>query len=62
MKAQTGCKVIPTLFNLGGRWGWVFNAKPRPFYPREREWVPIVRRVDGPLGRFERVRKISHPP
>ena len=42
MKAQTGCKCIPILFNLGGRWGWVFNAKPRPLYPREREWVPIV--------------------
>jgi len=37
MKAQTGCKGIPILFNLGGRWGWVLNAKPRPLYPREKE-------------------------
>ena len=23
-------------------WGWLINATPRPFYPREREPVPIV--------------------
>jgi hypothetical protein len=28
--------------NLGARWRWVFNAKPRPLYSRERETVPIA--------------------
>ena len=31
--------------NLGARWGWVVNAKPRMLYPRERHLVPIVQEV-----------------
>ena len=35
--------------------GSVVNAKPRPFYPSEREALPAVQ------GRSGRVRKISPP-
>jgi hypothetical protein len=44
--------------------GWVVNATARPLYPRERDPMPIVlsRRLDGPQGRYERVRKISPLP
>jgi len=31
-KARRGIRCI-AFFNLGARWGWVFNATPRPFYP-----------------------------
>jgi hypothetical protein len=30
------------LFILGARWGWVFNATPRPLYPCERDPVNIL--------------------
>jgi hypothetical protein len=30
------------LLFLGARWGWVINATPWPFYPRERNPVLIV--------------------
>ena len=40
--------------NLGARWGWVVNATPRPFYPRERPtidctggWVGHRASLDG---------------
>jgi hypothetical protein len=23
--------------------GWVVSATPRPLYPKERDWVPIVK-------------------
>jgi hypothetical protein len=36
-KAQRGSRGIALLFlDLGARWGWVVNAKPRPIYPWER--------------------------
>jgi hypothetical protein len=38
------------------------NATPRPPYHRERDLVPIYRRLGGPQGRSGRVRKISPPP
>jgi hypothetical protein len=41
-----------SFFNLGTRYGWVFNATLRPFYPRERDPVPIVyedKWVPGPV-------------
>jgi hypothetical protein len=34
-------------FNLGARWGWLVNATPRPFYPRER---PGIHRIGGWMG------------
>ena len=39
--------------------GWVINATPRPFYPRER---PGTHCMGGWVGRFGQVRKISPPP
>ena len=39
-------------FNLGARWGWVFNVTPQLFY----------RRLGRPQGRSGQVRKISPPP
>jgi hypothetical protein len=53
-KAQrwSKCTSIALLFNLGARWGWVFNATPRPLYPWERDPVPIVSEagwVPGPV-------------
>jgi hypothetical protein len=41
---------------------WVFNATPRPLYPGKQSRHPLYRRLDGPHGRSERVRKISPPP
>jgi hypothetical protein len=52
VKAQRGSQGIRLLFNFGARWGWVINATPRPFYPRERDPVPIVQeavRASGPV-------------
>jgi hypothetical protein len=55
MKAQRVVEVyLYSFFNLGARWGWVFNATPRPLYPRKRDPVPFYRR----LSRSGRVRKI----
>ena len=31
-----------SFLNLGTRWEWVVNATPWPFYPQERDPVPIV--------------------
>jgi hypothetical protein len=27
---------------LGARWGWLVNVTPRPFYPLDRDPIPIV--------------------
>ena len=43
--------------------GWVFNATPRPLYPRERDPLPLYKILGGTQGLSGRVRKISpHPP
>ena len=42
--------------------GWVVNATPWPLYPRERDPVPLYRRLGGPSGRSKWVWKISPPP
>jgi hypothetical protein len=42
--------------------GWVVNATLRPLYPRQRDPVPIYRRLSGAQGRSGRVRKILPPP
>jgi len=41
--------------------GVVVNATPQPghFAPRKETRYPLSRRVDGPLDRSDRVRKIS---
>jgi len=45
-KTQRGSRGIAILFfSLGARWGWVFNASPQPFYPRETDPVPILHEV-----------------
>ena len=52
-KAQTGSRGIALLFdNLGATCGWVYNATPRPLYPREEDPVPIEQEagsVPGPV-------------
>ena len=42
--------------------GWVFNATPRPLYPRERPGTHCMGGLGGPQGRSGRVQKISPPP
>ena len=42
--------------------GWVVNATPPLFYPRERDPVSIVQEAGGPQARSGKVRKISHSP
>ena len=48
-------------FKLGTRRWWVFNATSQPLYPRERDTVPLYRRLGGPQVRSGWVRKISPP-
>ena len=43
------------------RWGWVVNATPRPFYPRERPDTHCTGGWVGPRAGIQ-VRKISPPP
>ena len=42
-KAQKELQYSLPIYNLGARRGWVFSAKSRPHYPRERDQAPIVR-------------------
>jgi hypothetical protein len=51
-----------SFFNLGTRWGLVFDATPRSFYPRERPGTQLYRRLGWLQGRSGRVQKISPPP
>ena len=37
------------IFNLGAKCEWMVNAKPRHFYPRERDPLPIVGGLIGPV-------------
>jgi len=41
---------------------WVVNDKLRPLYPRWIDALPSYRRLGGPQGRSERVRKTSPQP
>ena len=50
-----------SFFNLGARWRWVVNATPRPLHPRQRNAVPLFRRLGKPQDRSGRVQKISPP-
>ena len=45
---------------LGGG-GWL-TPLPSRFTPRKKTRYPLYRKLGGPQGRFERVRKISSPP
>jgi hypothetical protein len=59
-RAQRGSSVIALLIlDLCTRRGWVVSTTPRPLYPGKD---PLYRRLDGPQGRTEHVRKISPPP
>ena len=73
---KTNCKIHPrtgregpegvevqlySFFDLGARWGWVFNTTPRPFYPRERPGTHCIGSWVAPQGRSGRVWKISPP-
>ena len=42
--------------------GWVVNATAQPLYPQGKTRYPWYRRLGGPQGRSEQVRKISPPP
>jgi len=63
MKTQkkSRCKLY-SFFNLGARWGQVFNPTPRPLHPRERDPLPIVKEVGVPHGHFGLAQKIPSPP
>jgi hypothetical protein len=48
-KAQRRSRGIAfSFFNLGGRWGWVVNATPRPFYTQERHGTHCIGGWVGP--------------
>ena len=51
----SGCIAILFFFNLGGRWGCVVNATPRPPFPRERDAVPLYGSMGGPQGRMQKI-------
>jgi hypothetical protein len=42
MKTRRASRDVAVLLNLGSRWGPVVSATPRPFYPQERDPVPVV--------------------
>jgi hypothetical protein len=48
IKAQSRSGVTDT--HLGARWGWKFNATPRPINPREDVSAPFYIRLDGTQG------------
>ena len=51
MKAQGGGRgIVPPIHDLGARSGSVFNATPRPLYPRERDRVRIVQEAGWDSG------------
>ena len=57
-KAQSWIRSIDLLFfNLGTRFGWVVNAKPRPFHPPGKTRYSLYRRLGGPQDRFGWVEK-----
>jgi hypothetical protein len=50
MKAQKGNRGITVLCKSALDEGFVFNATPRPLYPRERNPVPIVQVAGSAAG------------
>jgi len=53
---------IHSFFNLGIRRGWVSTPRPGRFTPGKDTRYPLYRRLRGPRGRSERLRKISPTP
>jgi hypothetical protein len=51
-----------TFFNLGIKWGWGLTARHGRFTPGSETQHPLYRRLDGPQGESERVRKILPKP
>jgi hypothetical protein len=50
MNARRGSRgVVLLFFNLGGRWGWVFNTTPQLFHPR-KDPVPIAQEAGWASG------------
>ena len=47
-----GVEADYSFFDLGTRWGFVFNAMARPPYPRERDLVPYVQEAGWAPGPF----------
>jgi len=62
MTQKEGTDKLYSFFNLGARWGQVFNATPRPLHPRERDPLPIVKEVGVPQGHFGLAQKIPSSP
>jgi len=40
-------RIAPSIPNVSARWGWVFNAKYRPFYAQGRPGTPCRRVLVG---------------
>jgi len=59
MKAQRGSTGLYSFFNLGARLGWMVNATPRSFIPRQTTRYPLYRRLGGPSARSEHAREMS---
>jgi len=57
--------ILPTAVWLWGqlnsRWGRVVNATLRPFYPRQRDSLPILQQTGWAPRPPEMLRNISHP-
>jgi hypothetical protein len=62
MKAQKVSRDIATLFNPGGRRGWVATAAPRATLPQKGTRHPLHRELGGTKGKYGRMRKPSQPP
>jgi hypothetical protein len=61
-RSRGGVEVqLHSFFNLGTRWGGLSTSRPGRFTPRKENGYPLYRRLGGPHGRSERVRKISPP-
>ena len=50
-----------SLLNLGARYGWMFNATPRPLFPPGKKSGTLCVRRWGAQGRSGRIRQISPP-
>jgi len=53
-KAQRGSRLqLYCFFNLGARWGWVVNAKPRLLYSWERPGAHCIRGLVSPRAALD---------
>ena len=61
--AHRGSRGIALPFHEHGtRRGWGVSITPRPLFTRGKTRYPLYRRLGGPQGLCEQVRKISPPP